>query len=1017
MTDPFGTAGLRERVLAAWAASPARFREDANAEEDHALGGYRDRVIVELAQNAADAAIRGGVPGRLLLTLSPGLLTAANTGAPLDAAGVEALSTLRASAKTGDTEVTGRFGVGFAAVVAVSDEPSIASATGGVSWSAARTRAEVAPLLPEELERRGGQVPVLRLPYPAEVGEIPDGYPTVVRLPLRDAETEKLVRHLLDQVGPALMLGLPSLETVIVRIVEETPDASTFPDNLPGTFPDNLPDRSKPAGKIVGVDQGPTGRRSLPDNLHDRVLTAVWDSDGVTIDGVRWRTAEAHGRLGPELLADRPVEERARPVWQLRWAIPVDGLPADVPAVLHAPTVSDEPIGLPALLIGSFPLAPDRRHIAPGPLADHLIERAAECYADLLRTLPVTPSLLDLVPGPMAKGEVDAAIRRGVLSRLPETSLLPTAAGDDRIRGRDAIVVDGSAALIEVLADVLPGLLPSGWPVRHPALAALGVRRMSLADVVDALAALDREPGWWRLLYAALDNGVDRDPLAALPVPLADGRTVRGVRGLLVATDGIDPALLEPLSLRFVHPDAVHPLLYRLGAADAGPRAVLTDQATRAAVAASFDEDDPEPIAEAVLSLVAKAGLLPGELPWLAELALPGDDGEIYPAGELLLPGAPLADVMADDAPFGTADAELVRRWGDETLGVVGALWSFAVVRADDVTDPDLRLDGEEEWAAELADRFDLPPTVLELVAVRDLEFVEHWPEALRLLAEPSLRAAIVEPAHVLAADGRRIAVPSYTAWWLRRHPVLDGARPRELRVPGTDPLLEGVYDEAPADLDPGLVRALGIRTSLDELLAETDGVAELLDRLADPDRTVTRQRLRLLWTALAERDLADESAPDRVRALVNGVPEVVPAGDAIVVDRPNLLPLLAGQPLIVVPEDRAVPLADALELALGSEEVPGIVESTGTELPVPEVVGRILPVAPETYRSHDPLVVDGRPVPWWIRDDVVHADGLAGLARGVTWAVGRWSDRLLVEAALRDPDALATLLAESELD
>ena len=44
-------------------ASPARFREDANAEEDYALGGYRDRVVVELAQNAADAAARAGVPG------------------------------------------------------------------------------------------------------------------------------------------------------------------------------------------------------------------------------------------------------------------------------------------------------------------------------------------------------------------------------------------------------------------------------------------------------------------------------------------------------------------------------------------------------------------------------------------------------------------------------------------------------------------------------------------------------------------------------------------------------------------------------------------------------------------------------------------------------------------------------------------------------------------------------------------------------------------------------------------
>ena len=56
--DPFGTADLRQRVLDSWTASPARFREDANAEEDHALTGYRDRLVVELAQNAADAASR-----------------------------------------------------------------------------------------------------------------------------------------------------------------------------------------------------------------------------------------------------------------------------------------------------------------------------------------------------------------------------------------------------------------------------------------------------------------------------------------------------------------------------------------------------------------------------------------------------------------------------------------------------------------------------------------------------------------------------------------------------------------------------------------------------------------------------------------------------------------------------------------------------------------------------------------------------------------------------------------------
>ena len=43
-------------MLDAWAASPARFREDANAEEALAVGGYAGRVLVELASNAVDAA-------------------------------------------------------------------------------------------------------------------------------------------------------------------------------------------------------------------------------------------------------------------------------------------------------------------------------------------------------------------------------------------------------------------------------------------------------------------------------------------------------------------------------------------------------------------------------------------------------------------------------------------------------------------------------------------------------------------------------------------------------------------------------------------------------------------------------------------------------------------------------------------------------------------------------------------------------------------------------------------------
>src|SRR5690625_275890 len=162
--DPYGTEELRTRVTAAWADSPARFREDANAEEELVRGAYRDRVLVELAQNAVDA---GGSDGtRVRLEIWPDRLVVANTGAPLDAAGVESMSTLRASAKRFDEQV-GRFGVGFAAVLTLTDTPQVVSADGAVWWSrehAAQVAATIPPLGPE-LQRRGQAVPVLRLPF------------------------------------------------------------------------------------------------------------------------------------------------------------------------------------------------------------------------------------------------------------------------------------------------------------------------------------------------------------------------------------------------------------------------------------------------------------------------------------------------------------------------------------------------------------------------------------------------------------------------------------------------------------------------------------------------------------------------------------------------------------------------------------------------------------------------------------------------------------------------------------
>ncbi|GHF64859.1 hypothetical protein GCM10018790_48390 [Kitasatospora xanthocidica] len=1082
--DAFGSAALRRRVLDAWAASPARFREDANAEEELALGGYRDRLVVELAQNAADAAVRAGHgPGRLRLTLADGVLAAANTGAPLDAAAVESLSTLRASSKRGEQPAVGRFGVGFAAVLAVTDEPAVLGAGGGVRWSLgeARSLAEAQPALADELRRRDGHVPLLRLPFAAE-GPAPQGYDTVVVLPMRDAAAEDLTRRLLAAIDDALLLTLPGLAEVVV----ETPEGTR---TLTRAAAETRPD---------GVTE-----------------VTVTDDAGGRLRQTVWQTAGASGRLDAELLVDRPTEERARPYWTVTWAVPVgaDGAPQQpgIASVVHAPTPSDEPIGLPALLIASYPLDSTRRHVAPGPLADFLTERAADSYADLLRARGADLGSLGLVPGPLGQGALDNALRTAVLSRLPGTPFLPHPApveeGTPALRPRDATLLEGAdGSVVEALAPIFPGLLPAGLE-RRTELRVLNVRRVPLADVVDQLGGLDREPGWWRNLYAAL-GGADPEALGALPVPLADGRTITGPRRVLLPSEDADWAAfpgypeslagaLAALDLRLAHPEAAHPLLAKLGAGTATPAGVLDTPEVRAAVARSYAlaEDDLDAaleLADAVLALVKAAGTEPGEHPWLARLALLDDEGEPARAGELVLPGSPFA-ALAREEDAGWVEDELLERWGPEVLTAVGVLADFVLVRAEDVVlDPDdlERLDptvpadraagghptglldeapdGLAEWAEDALEALQadeavgVPPVAAELLAVRDLDLVDDdaWPEALAALARPPYRDAVVDPVRTLLPDGSYADLPPYTAWWLRDHPVLGGREPAGLRAAGADPLLRGLYDEARTTLDDQFLHALGVRTTLAALLAEPHGPDEVLDRMTDPAVELGHRQLHGLHSALARVEVERIESLDVVRALPPLDPAtgrrpahtvVVDATEAVVADAPDLVQLLHPYPLLPVAPALAADLAERLHVSLASEVAGGRVLSEGVLHRVPAVVRELLPGCPVAYEEHEELLVVGpdggeAAVDWrWDtgadapeppydpdlaeagdEDDefevppvpgLLHAATPEGLAAGLAWSVGQWHRRFEVLAALSEPDRAYELSAARDFE
>jgi len=1135
--DPFGTAALRTAVLDAWAASPTRFREDANAEEDLRLGGYADTWFVELAQNAADAAggagrLRitlvddaaggarpaavGGVAGRPPAETRPGdggeagsgsaaaagaesdvgipaagleqaaravgadsgqargavgaqsdagqagapaaalesaaeavgadsgqtfgavaagraELRVANTGAPLTAAGVAALASLRASAKRDEAGAVGRFGVGFAAVLAVSAEPRVVSTSGAVAFSADRTAAAIADLPgpAAELARRDAP-PVLRLVWPS-AEHPPDGFATEVRLPLRaGVDGAALLAHARSAASD-LLLALPALVEIDVD------------------------------GHVV--------RRAERDGV-------------VAIGPQRWHLVRRAGVLE---VADAAVEQRDRQEWSVTWALPLSGPLGD--DVAHAPTATAEALALPARLIATLPLEPDRRRVRLGPVTDAVLDGAAAAYVDLVRSV-VPDERLALVPPPdFPRSRLDGELRARIVAALRAAAWLPAAspptepgaAGSDagapaaaeldegaapaagweqggapaaaRLhedapqagweqgasaqRGRPGAVRElspGRAEWLDIpgLGPRLPGLLATAGfddlaapPYLPVALTELGARRVTPTELVERLFGIDRPPSWWRALYAELGELADVvpglvDELRALPVPLVDGRAAAGPATVLLP-EGPLPAGLGVPGLHVAHPDAVHPLLARLGASPADPAALLEHPALQAAVERSVEDAeaglDTAPLAEAVLALLA-AGAPAGEE--LAALALPDADGEPARADELMLPDAALRPLLADDVPVAVLHPEWAARFPREVLTAVGVLDGFAVVVDEEPVGPDHDLDDEDRWWDGLA----APPT--RLVAVRDLDLVDDtaWPAALALLAADR--------------DTREAAMTGYTAWWLARHARLGGRRPGHWRLPTAD-ALAALYDPAPPALAPtptptptcqechpadtgcpqchpadttgggpttpprrpsgaaplarppddAFLAAIGVRRDLH--VADARAADDLLARLADPHRHPSAALVAAAHVALAEAvadgrvAAADLDLPEHVRAMDGAVVHV---DVAAVLDAPWPAAVLPAGELVIGGDP--VALAELLDLPLATEIVAGRVEQAGVPVAwadIGEVVVTChtlgVDVPDGGLRRHDELWVDlHRPtngrhrVPVWREpDDTWHAE------------------------------------------
>ncbi|WP_437437055.1 sacsin N-terminal ATP-binding-like domain-containing protein, partial [Rhodococcus pyridinivorans] len=198
---------LTELALGTYAYNPARIEEDANGERRIHQGGYGDRQVFELVQNAADELRDEHKGGRIHVILTDDTLYCANEGSPMTVEGADTILRMGVSKKRGGQ--IGRFGVGVKSVLSVTRTPQFFSTTGSFGFDAEWAAVQIRKAVDDARKRAGlspfedlGDVPVLRVAKPLDVEQECQNDPlldsllrwatTVVRLPLLPGTAEQL---------------------------------------------------------------------------------------------------------------------------------------------------------------------------------------------------------------------------------------------------------------------------------------------------------------------------------------------------------------------------------------------------------------------------------------------------------------------------------------------------------------------------------------------------------------------------------------------------------------------------------------------------------------------------------------------------------------------------------------------------------------------------------------------------------------------------------------------------------
>lgn len=421
------------RVLQTYAVDPGLVAEHANGERRITQGGYGDRQLFELVQNAADE-IAAEPGGKVHVVLTETHLYCANEGNPVTPEGAETILRMSMSKKRGGQ--IGRFGVGVKSVLVVTDAPEFFSSTGSFgfdrSWSYDKIRS-----VPDVTARYGQKfdAPVLRMARPLDMAAERAGDPvlhelltwatTVVRLPLLRGAADRLGKDM--HGGRAKDHGLPRDE-----------------------FPTGFQLFSPHVAEVVLEDRRPlpVARRVLTTRHSGDLRTVVEERTGKARVSEDWRVFTISHEPGQDARADAG-ELHDRLSLDLSWAVPA--LRKDPESGLYVnprtrgrgtfwsffPTKYE--MSLSGIVNGAWKTNEDRQNLLDSsPFNQEMIRVAAALVVDSLPDLAPSEdpaAYLPLLPGRVkeAISWADEFLTREIWARTADHASLPDQDGVLRV--------------------------------------------------------------------------------------------------------------------------------------------------------------------------------------------------------------------------------------------------------------------------------------------------------------------------------------------------------------------------------------------------------------------------------------------------------------------------------------------------------------------------------------------------------------------------------------------------------